>query len=445
MKNMNTIKCLGLSMILIPFLFILTCPSVLKGADIPSVEAVISGKAPAPTIEELSRGKVKIGDLIDKTNVDLVKEYLNQGTYDCVKRGMVMRMSALNLKPEQLLSNTYIKATERNKGKAVIDENGTVYFEKKGTLWPGGLPFPEPKTGLEAFSNTKYGRVWDEWTSDPNLIQFINSSGKVYKTIIMSQKYLQCTTRTKVAPLGAIKGHENIMWKRLTIMTSPREIDGLGAYTVRYYDDTRNPDTGFLYLPTFKKTIRVSATTWQDNLVGSDLTYGDGWGLQEPITYWKFKLLGAKLMLVNWEPDLPYYFLDEKRKFSDKMVFDVGKKFPRTGWAIAPVHIVEATPTIKHIYGKKILYILSWPYWPSNFPIVMADNYDRQMTLWKTQIATKGKEIFVDGETEIGSLMTPTYDLQADHMSLFWLYMKMNTLNFKSSDITMKKMLGYGR
>ena len=39
-----------------------------------------------PTIEDLTKGKVKIGDLIDKNNVDLVKEYLTVGIYESVKK-----------------------------------------------------------------------------------------------------------------------------------------------------------------------------------------------------------------------------------------------------------------------------------------------------------------------------------------------------------------------
>ena len=43
-----------------------------------------------PTIEELTDGKITIGELITKDNVELVKTYLPAGLYDCVKKGMVL-------------------------------------------------------------------------------------------------------------------------------------------------------------------------------------------------------------------------------------------------------------------------------------------------------------------------------------------------------------------
>jgi len=444
---MNAVKMLkgwGF-MILISTLFILPCPGVLKGADIPSVEDVIKGKALVPTIEELSGGKVKIGDLIDNNNVDLVKEYLDPGSYASIKNGFILRMSTMNLPPEKLLARHFRDATERNRGKAVMDENGTVYYEKIGTVWPGGLPYPEPGNGMEVMANAKFGRVWDEWFTDPNVILFVNSAGKVYKKSIMKQEYIQCTTRTKVPPLGAIKGYENVMWKRVSTLLYPLVVKGLGQYTVRYYDDTKTYDTGFVYLPNLKKTMRVSATTWQDNIAGSDLTYGDGFGLQEPYTYWKFKLLGVKFMLVPWEPDLPYDFVDERGRISKEVTYDVGKKFIRAGWVIMPMHIVEAVPTIKHIYGKKVLYTMAWPYWPSNTPFYIVNMYDRQMKLWKYWLAIKGREVSSEGDTIYTQNTSLVYDVQADHMSQFWVRMLLNSNNWKASDITLRKLTQYGR
>lgn len=444
MNTLKTIKCRVVTTV-IPAIFILLCPGVLKAADIPSVRDVIKGKAPVPTIEELSGGKVKIGDLIDRNNVDLVKAYLDPGTYEMVKRGLVLRMSAMNRPPERLVSRYFREATERNRGKAVMDENGTVYYEKIGTPWPGGLPYSEPKTGMEVMANIKYGRVWDEWRTDPNEILFVNSAGKPYKKYMFKQDYIKCTTRTKVPPLGAIKGCENIMWKRVSVITYPLVVKGLGQYTVRYYDDAKNYDTGFAYLPNLKKTMRVSATTWQDNIAGSDLTYGDGFGLQEPYSYWKFRLLGIKYILAPWEPDLSFDFIDARGRISKNIIYDVGRKFVRAGWAILPFHIVEATPTIRHIYGKKVFYCQAWPYWPTYVPVALADMYDRQMKLWKSWVPIRGREVRSKGETVFGTGVGLVYDFQADHMSQFWLRMLVNQMGYKPGDITLRKLVQTGR
>ena len=45
-----------------------------------------------PSIEELTDGKVKIGDMITKDNVSLVKDYLSAGLYKNIQGGMILRM-----------------------------------------------------------------------------------------------------------------------------------------------------------------------------------------------------------------------------------------------------------------------------------------------------------------------------------------------------------------
>ncbi|MCP4681727.1 MAG: DUF1329 domain-containing protein, partial [Desulfobacterales bacterium] len=79
-------------LMLFSLLLILPFPGVLIGAEVPSAEDVAFGKAALPTIEALTGGKVKEGDLINKGNMDLVKEFLTEGQAKCIEDGMVMRM-----------------------------------------------------------------------------------------------------------------------------------------------------------------------------------------------------------------------------------------------------------------------------------------------------------------------------------------------------------------
>jgi len=433
----------GLMMALIALLLIFPYPRALKGSEIPSVEDVIKGKANLPTIEELTNGKVKTGDLIDKNNVDLVKNYLSTGTIAAVNRGMVLRMGT-QLPPEQIAPKYFREATERNRGKAIMDENGTVYYEKMGTLWPGGLPFPIPKTGLEVAANVKFGTVWDDLRNYPVSILFVDSKGRNYKRVDQDMQFTYCNTRTKVPPLGTIPGYEKIMFKRLIVITFPLELKGVGQYTVRYYDDTRDYDTGFAYLPAFKRTIRVSTTTWQDNIAGSDPTYQDGQGISDPYSNWSFRLIKPRYILMP-EPKSPFPLLDEKGKIAKNVQFDVGRKFPRVGWAVWPMYEVEAIPKAKNIYGKKVAYVNAWPYWPSALQFGLIDMYDRQMKLWKVYISHRGNHYVYDGEPYTTPYMNMVYDLQADHMSQFWMLEDLNKHGYKPEDITMKTLLKFGR
>ncbi|MDY6863831.1 MAG: DUF1329 domain-containing protein [Thermodesulfobacteriota bacterium] len=396
-----------------------------------------------PTIEELTNGKVKIGDLVDKNNVDLVKEYLSSGVYELVKRGLVLRMAKQEIPPEKLTPKTFQEATERNRGKAIINEKGVVYL-KDGSLWPGGLPFPDPKTGNEVMGNVKYGIAYSDLLHDPNWIFYINKKGERYKKVGQYHKWIITNCRTKLPPLGTIPGYKDVLYKRLSATTYPLEIKGLGQFNVRYYDDAEKYDTGFVYLPAFKRTIRVSAITWQDNIAGSDLIYGDANATLEPYCYWNFKFI-KKTYLLTPELKNPFTYYDEKGNFDKRLKFDEGYKFPRLGWAILPAHIVEATPKIKHLYKKKLFYVVAYPYWLVCSDILMTDNFDLQNKLWRVYFHLYGDYYELDGETYHLTYGCLVYDFQSEHSTQMWYKEYLDRGNYKPEDVTLRSLLEWGR
>ena len=445
MKTAKIIKLKNLLIVLIAFLFALLSPGALIGAEIPSIKDVVEGKASPPTIEDLTGGKVKNTDLIDNNNVDLVKDYLMAGVYANVKRGMVLRIGT-QLPPEQLCPKAFREATLRNRGKAVLDQNGAVYYEKIGTPWPGGIPFLLAKSGLEVFANYHYGKGYDN-IQVPSMMQYVNSRGEIYKTVGQMLMYVKCHGRTLLPPLGSIPGYEDIYIKRISLATYPLEIKGLGQFTIRHYDMVKNYDSGFAYLPAFKRTIRISPTTWQDNIAGSDITYGDGDMLQDPYTEWNLKLSGMKFLLVL-EPKGPFPLTDKEGRPSKNIQYDAGKRFPRLGWVIWPVYVVEATPKTKHIYGKKVLYAPIWPYFigaACNF--TGADIYDRQGKLWKMLLPLWELD-YINGDQEQPILAfrgQPAWDIQADHTTLYWMHATVNVPNFGPDDVSLATLLKIGR
>ncbi|MDY6845067.1 MAG: DUF1329 domain-containing protein [Thermodesulfobacteriota bacterium] len=443
MKVIRVTKACRMMILLTPLLVFLPL-NWLNASAFPTFEDVIAKNEHPPSIEDLTGGEVKPGDLIDINNVNLVKQFLTTGTYELIKMGMVLRMSPGLPGVDQIVPKTFLETTIQNMNKAVMDENGTTYYQAVGVRWPGGLPFVQPKNGLEVAANVKYGVVWDELRNYPNMIRFVNAKGMVYKKVVLDQQYIYCTTRTSVPPLGTFPGYEKVMYKRTSAFTFPLEIKGLGQYNLRYYDDTTEYDTGFAYLPAFKRTIRASATTWQDNMAGSDITYGDGQGLQEPYSDWEFKLLGNKFLLIP-EHKSPFPLVNRLGRLDNRLHFDKGQKYPRVGWTIWPMHIVEGTPNIKHIYSKKMFYVHAWPYWPSSHAIVMTDNYDTQDKLWKVYIAIRGNFYVHNGETYTPDWGPQMYDVQSDHCSQMWYIQSLNQQNYRPEDITLKTLLETSR
>lgn len=395
-----------------------------------------------PTIEELTGGKVKIGDTITKENVDLVREYLPPVIIELVNRGMVLKMGTE--KPlDQRVPQYFLDYTSRYDGQAKVDENGTVYLQD-GSHWPGGLPFKEPKTALEVMGNNKYGKAYDDLILTPYTMSFIGSDGEVYKTSERMQKILQISCRMKIPPLGSYPGMEDIKTKRITGQLTPIEAKGLGMVSTRYYDDTKKQDIGFLYLPAFKRTIRISASTWQDSVAGSDITYGDAEGFNEPYGYWTFKYLGEKYMLEP-EPEPPVSYVSNEGRRAPTLQFTGGRKYPTVGWSIIPMQIIEATPKIRHIYSKKILYCRHPAYWAADQMYPYADIYDRAGQLWKAHVNFAGWiQHKSQDEHYLACCITDFYDLQADHTTEMFVPTQFQQ-NFKPGEFTLKSLLSYRR
>ncbi len=432
----------NLFLMLFYLLLILIFPGALMGAEVPSAEDVAFGKASLPTIEELTGGNVKEGDLIDKNNIDLVKEFLTAGQAKCIKDGQVMRMANHKPKPLEGTPIGYNELTERHRGKAILDPDYIkVYFEKKGVLWPGGCPFPEPRTAKEVMANHSYGIVQDDFLMKGRM-NFVNKDGKLYKQQGMWGYFIWVNTRTVIPPLGAWPGYEDQMYRKVTVFTTPLEAKGLGGFNIRYYDEVANYDQGYYYHPAFKKTGRSNATTWMNNAGGTDYTYDDGMGITGPLVDWSFKYLGVQYKFHTEYIAPGNALIDEKMQPIKDMEYDFGKKYPRLGYAVIPFHVVEAIPVIRHVYGKKMLYVLSYRYCKPVQFIPMVDIYDRQMKLWKYFELFNG-HYDKEGHYAIhqGCCM---WDLQSRHSTIYWLRQHVNA-GLKPKDASLKSLLAKGR
>jgi hypothetical protein len=326
-------------------------------------------------------------------------------------------------------------------GKAIFDEDGTitVWHEKQGVPWPGGLPFPEPKSAKEVMGNLKYGNVMDDFIIS-GYMNMINKEGKHYKSIGFETIFIWTNTRSTEP--HTLTGYEDEMYRKLSMVTTPRSLRGMGQYGVRYYNDEKQYDKGTMYLPSLKRMLRISPTTWQEYVAGTDFTYGDGMGFNEPLSTWNFELIGTKYFLfIEWKS--PFPLVNEKTlRFSPKVKFDAGERWPRLGYSVIPFHVIEAKPKIKHIYGKKILYVYTAPYNKPEALCATFDAYDRQMKLWKWYTMING-DYNEEGHYAIqtGQIMT---DLQSRHTTLYSMKEKIN-VGFKPSEISVKRLLSDGK
>jgi len=190
---------------------------------------------------------------------------------------------------------TRMAATERNKGKASIDEHGNI----QGYI--NGFPFPGTNDATEMGWNYVKARNYGEslWTG--------------YFTAIVDKKG---HTKYSIAETtyfwwnGRLYGNENQhpFWKpnpnnydlyNAMGWSAPYDLKGM-VNLVHRYDSHKKQDDQWLYITSLRRVRRMSSSQRWDKLPGgNDITYDSATGFQGKPTNYEWKFLGRKLQLVG--------------------------------------------------------------------------------------------------------------------------------------------------
>lgn len=341
------------------------------------------------SIEGFTKGKIKTGDVISAQNVDIVKDLLDPICYTQVKEmGRTFTIVPTSKDPTVLFPYDYLEATLKNKGRAKLDNAGNVWTDD-GSTWVGGLPFPEPKTGLEAAADitlswgrhdfAMYGiREWDMGPDGEEAYQYdyvwaeMNMSGRTDGKVMLGRKDLL--------------RHQNVWF------THPNDTKGSSFLSVWYYDQRKYPDL-YGYFPAFKR-VRQFPTNQRFEPLAPGITFflTDAWGAGDPMLTWgNYKIVSRGPMLGstsgNWLGSRPNW--EKKRHGGPK-----GKTFFETYRELIPEAIVlEAEPTgyPRAPVSKKTVYIDA-----RNGQFFGYVTRDRRGQIWKS--FEPGMSQFKDGD-----------------------------------------------
>lgn len=373
------------------------------------------------SIDAYTKGKVSAGDVITADNVEFVKDLLDPIAFKQVSEmGRRINIVETTTDVTKMFPHEYLEATLRNQGQAVLDENGNVYT-RDGQPWIGGNPFPDAKTGLEAFANLTLSwgrhdqslyavRDWD-----------INPSGS------LSYQYdLAWAEQNTIGLLNHDEGpywlgHEDKLRYQSVWFTHPNDIKGTSFVNTWHYDQRKFPDL-FGYLPAFKRVRRFPTNQRFEPLApGMQLFLSDAWAAGDPMLTWgNYKVVGVQPMLGsvsqnfmgegnNWErpvhggPKGQTFFEDYKEFVPETLVVEAEP----VGFSRAPV-------------SKKRVYIDV-----RNMMYVAYNTYDRRGDLWKTfepgySQYVKGDNVVMDGAHPAWSWThVMTQDIQTNRMSRF--------------------------
>lgn len=379
----KTAKGVGTAGVLAPL-----WPMIAK-ADTPDISKAYPDEL--ISIEMQTKGKVKPGDIVDANNVEHVAHLLDPIVYKEVSdQGRRIRIKPTETAIEKFFEKPFLEATLSNYGNGGFDGNGNI-IHQDGKNWPGGMPFPDAKNGVEAIANLTL--AWGRHNYNQYAIRDwdIDSSGKESYQYDFVWSELQVSSR----PDGKVFRDETDKLRYQSVwFTAPNEQQGTSFLSTWYYDQRKFPDL-IGYIPAFKRVREYPSSQRFEPLVpGFTGFLSDAWAAGDPMLTWgKYKVTERKPMLgavqdnwyggrhENWErpvhggPKGVTFFDTTMELIPETIVFDSEPVlYPR-----APV-------------GKKTI-------WSDvrNGAFTSAVTYDRKGDLWKS--FEPGFSKYQDGDT----------------------------------------------
>ncbi len=333
-------------------------------------------------IEAYTKGRVKVGDVIDKDNVELVQDLLDPMVYQEVAQdGRKFYILPTQTNIEEQFPPFFLDATLRNWGKARFGEDGNVWTED-GKPWIGGHPFPDPQTPEEVQANVvlSWGRHDHDMYAIP--MYALNPDGDVeyeYHFVWVQQQTIGLVDPTSNGN-PYLPGREDRLRYQSVWFTSPNDVKGTAFMNEWWYDQAKFPDL-FGYLPAFKRVRRFPTNQRFEPLVaGINLFLSDAWAAGDPMLTWgnwkiihRGPFLGA--MHHSWRPDRENWQHPTQGGPQDTTFYYVGKSL------LPEVIVLESEPTG---FPRAPLSKRRVCFDARNLMFPQAISYDRRGDIWKS-------------------------------------------------------------
>ncbi|WP_420465492.1 DUF1329 domain-containing protein [Panacagrimonas sp.] len=337
------------------------------------------------SIDMYTKGKIKTGDYIDASNVDIVQDLLDPIQYTNLKeQGRRIKIVPTTLDITEMYNQDHLEATLRNKGRAKWDDTGNLVADT-GENWLGGVPFPEPGDAKEALANItmSWGRHNFSIYAIPEISLRPDGSIGYDREFIWAELQVQARADGKIFQDQAELLRLQSIW-----FTRPNDTKGSSFLSVWYYDQRKFPDL-YGYFPAFKR-VRQFPTNQRFEPVVPGMTFflSDAWSSGDPMLTWgDYKMITRKPHLApmseNWQGDSPNW---------DKKVHGGGKDltFYETNFQLVPECVViETKPTgyPRAPVGVKRVWIDA-----RNNMYNSSVTFDRQGKVWKSFETGSGRQ-----------------------------------------------------
>ena len=348
------------SLRIIHLLIIASAAFMLAFTCITATAGEYTGVGPLNKIKgppQLIGGAVKFR--VDISNVETYRDKLPVGLYAQIKEwGRVINVydTVRDYKPPK----EYQEATEKYKGSAKITPLGGL------ENYTAGLPFPDPKTGIEAMYNYEYKYNGDDFSFTDTDFFIYSTTGKS-RLLKGGYNRFAYQGRLFLDPKPTVQTPDKVELKEVQWLTYPEDVAGLALLTVRYQNPAKGDD-GWMYIPSIRRVRRISVAQRGDSFGGTDLTWDDYRGFSGKVSDYTWKLAGKKDLIV------PYHAVTWKMRHKNRVPVSEDVRYE-----LRQVVAVEGVNKLKdYVYSKRIIYLDADSWYISG-----EDLYDRRGTLWK--------------------------------------------------------------
>jgi uncharacterized protein DUF1329 len=321
-----------------------------------------------------ARADVQPGEVINKANVDKIKDLVSPGVEWCVKHGMQMKIVPYK-KVEW--DKAFREATEKYSGQAKLAPDGRSVINHIA-----GLPFPsidanDPQIALKIMWNFEY-KGFD--TDDLDLRNFDADTGPVTDGPMQVERHflldhfrtLFYTGRLYVDPKPELPNPDQVRNKSsLHPVLEPFDLKGVGETGIRYISPDRQDDT-WLYLPSLRRVRRLSSAQRSDALFGQDTDVDSYGGYAGQVPWFDWKYLGEKEILASFHSE----------EYPVKWCPQGGDFIFCDTWEKRKAYVIEGTPKLpQYAYGKRLLFLDK-----ETYLVAYTDIFDRSLQLWKVWV-----------------------------------------------------------
>lgn len=364
---------------------------------------------------ELDPFKDSAGKKISASNVKDFEKWLPKGMKFLIqKHGLQMKITEYEpVAP----SPGYIAATEKYAGKSKIVDLKTNYKKRGISGYVAGLPFPNPKTGLEVAWNHQCSYRGDDGEFFYS-VYWVSGRRGVEHSETWRLSWIKATNRTDIDPIPDVSSlaDKGFQGAGLTYALTPYDKKGFGAVYFRSIEP--RDSQGHIYVPAMRRILRNSFGARGDTWNSTDLLYEDVRGYSGYPEWMYWKMIAKKTVL------LPMHSGVKMSKNGAKEAFDFKKSpywNPNFKYEPRPTYVLEVKPKLPdYPYSKQYLYVDG-----ETFAILYKESYDRKGQLWKIMINSASPLLNDSDDLEGPRLSwsgTVVIDIQANHATVFHVH-----------------------